>query len=311
MTVSDEDLPFDELSIVSHSAGSISPAEADEVALWLFADPEFKAAADAAGMRVCPTSSYRHLAVQNVGDLEGMVLTPPHDHLNEKVGLHLPRGSENALVLRSLMELAHKRLADCPVNIARKEKGLLPANSIWFWAEGTVVTLPSFDHAKNGTVISAVPLFKGIARLIGLKTVDVEGATALIDTNYEGKVKAALDAFAAGDEFAAVHIEAPDECSHDGDIEGKVRAIGLLDSRVVKPLAEGLEKMGEDYRMLIISDHKTLLASRAHDGDPVPCLVYDSTVKGEGFSCFTEKEAERGTLVDPGTEVMSVLFNKK
>ena len=311
MAVSQEDLPYEELSIVSHSAGNISSEDAIAVAAWLFADDEFKAAAEKAGVKICTTDSYRHLAVQESGDIEGIILIPPHDHLGEKVGANLPSGNANAEVLRSLMELAHKRLADCPVNIARIEKGLLPANSIWFWAEGTVVSLPAFGHTSKGTVISSVPLFKGIARLTGLKAVDVEGATGLIDTNYEGKVNTALKALEDGDDFAAIHIEAPDACSHDGDIEGKVKAIGLLDSRVVKPLVEGLEKMGEDFRLLVISDHKTLLSTRAHDANPVPALIYDSTAQNEGFAVYTEKEAEKGELIDPGTEIMSVLFDKR
>lgn len=308
IAVSQEDKPYEDLTIVSHSSGSISGDEADEAVTWLFNDPVFKKAADAAKITVYPANSYRHIAVQESVDIKGISLIPPHDHLGGRVGDYKPSGNPNAEVLWDLMVLAHERLKECPVNIERVKKGQLPANSIWFWAEGTAVELPKFKYTDKGTIISAVPLFKGIARLTGLKTVDVPGATGLLNTNYQGKVDAAVKVLIEGDDFAAVHIEAPDECSHDGDLAGKIQAIENLDALVVKPLCDALSAKGEDFRLMIISDHKTLIDSRAHDGDPVPCIIYDSRKDTGRGGAYTEKDADPCELIDPGTGVMDLLF---
>ena len=300
---------FEEKRLLSHSAGAIEGEESDALITWLFETPVFKAAAEAAGMTVYPGSSFRHIAVQNAPDNAGIRLIPPHDHLGEILGGILPRGCANAAVLEGLMRLAHEELDGHPVNMKRRAEGKLPANGVWFWAEGTAVKLPDFTekYGKAGAVISAVPLCRGIGTLIGLDMILVEGATGDIRTNYEGKVAAALKALETKD-FAAVHIEAPDECTHDGDLEGKLQAIEWVDSRVVAPLLERLSTAGEDYRMLIISDHRTLTSTRGHDGSPVPYAIFDSRFDKKSGAPFSEAVAARGRYIADGTELMGILF---
>ncbi len=306
----DADTPFEEKRILSHSAGSIEGDESDAIVTALFAEPEFAAAAAEAGMSVNPGHSFRHIAVQSGADAAGLKLIPPHDHLGEKIGPLLPSGSANADVLRSLMRLAHEKLDRHPLNERRRAAGKMPANGIWFWAEGTAVELPSFERAfgKRGAVISAVPLCHGIAALTGLEPVTVEGATGELETNLEGKVDAAVAALEKYD-FAAIHVEAPDECTHNGDLKGKIQAIEWLDSRVTKPLLEKLDAHGWEYRLLILSDHKTLTSTRGHDAEPVPFLLYDSTVDTHsGLSCCERDGAKGRYYPDGAKSCMALLF---
>ena len=185
------DKPYAEKKILSHSGGSIEGEQSIELINYLFDHPDFKDAAKAAGMIVYPAPSFRHIAVQSQVDITGINLIPPHDHLGEVIGPLLPSGCDNAKTLTHLMELSHQILDDHPINQTRRAEGKLPANGVWFWAEGTGVALGSFvdKYGKNGTVISAVPLCQGIARLGSLKAVEVEGATGELDTNYEGKTQ--------------------------------------------------------------------------------------------------------------------------
>lgn len=306
----DGDMPFEEKRILSHSAGSIEGDVSDEIVTALFADSDFAAAARAAGMLVHPGHSFRHIAVQSGASAEGMKLLPPHDHLGEKIGPLLPSGGSNGPVLRSLMELAHRILDHHPLNEARRAAGKLPANGVWFWAEGTAVELPCFvdQFGHRGGVVSAVPLCHGIAALTGLEPVFVEGATGELDTNLENKVAAVLKVLETYD-FAALHVEAPDECTHNGDLKGKLQSIEWLDSRCMKPLVEAFNARGWDYRILLLSDHKTLTSTRGHDGDPVPFMLYDSTVDtGLGLS-YSERNGLKGPLYPDGANsCMKLLF---
>ncbi|MCQ2405714.1 MAG: 2,3-bisphosphoglycerate-independent phosphoglycerate mutase, partial [Oscillospiraceae bacterium] len=306
------DMPFDERKILSHSAGSIEGDVSDRIISALFADEEFAAEAKKAGMVVHPGSSFRHMAVQSGASTEGIKLIPPHDHLGEKIGPLMPSGNDNAKVLEGLMRLAFEKLSALPENEKRIAEGKLPANGIWFWAEGTAVKLPSFKEqfGFDGAVISAVPLCHGIARLTGLEAVTVEGATGEIDTNLENKVAALLDVLKKYD-FAAIHVEAPDECTHNGDLEGKLQSIEWLDSRVMKPLKEALDASGEDYRIIFLSDHKTLTSTRGHDGTPVPFMIYDSTVDTKLGLSYCEEDAEQGEYYPEGAKsVMKLLFKQ-
>jgi 2,3-bisphosphoglycerate-independent phosphoglycerate mutase len=255
----DGGMPFEEKKILSHSAGSIEGEASARLGGELFADPDFGKLADRAGMRVHPALSFRHIAEQEDADLKGLVLIPPHAHLGARIGPLLPSGCGNAAVLEALMRAAHRFLDRHPMNENRRAGGKLPANGIWFWAEGTAVALPQFEaqYGRTGGVISAVPLGHGIAALTGLDVVTVEGATGELDTNYEGKADAALEVLKTRD-FATVHVEAPDECTHNGDLKGKLQAIERLDARVVRRLTEKLAEAGTDYRLLLLSDHKTL-----------------------------------------------------
>ena len=289
------DKPYAEKKILSHSGGSIEGEQSIELINYLFDHPDFKEAAKAAGMIVYPAPSFRHIAVQAKVDITGINLIPPHDHLGEVIGPLLPSGNDNAEVLKDLMKLAHKVLDHHPINEKRRAEGKLPANGVWFWAEGSAVALDSFwdKYHKTGTVISAVPLCFGIARLSGLDIREVEGATGELETNYEGKVAAALDELHNGKDFVAVH-----------DLPGKLQAIEWLDSRVIGPITQALADEGTDFRLLILSDHKTLTATRGHDADPVPYLLYDSR-KDTGLNLpYCEESGLKGTAYAAGAPVL-------
>ena len=210
-------MPFEEKRILSHSAGSIDGETSITLVKWLFEEPEFRARAEALGLRIEPSPSFRHIAVQKNGDTNGFVAAPPHDHLGEVIGTFRLHGNQNAEDLWALMELANQKLDHHPINEARRAASKLPANGVWFWAEGTAVKLPNFveTYHHGGSVISAVPLVHGIGALTGLNMISVPGATGENDTNFEGKVQAAVDALLGGDDFVCVHIEAPDEATHN------------------------------------------------------------------------------------------------
>ena len=221
------------------------------------------------------------------------------------------KGCDEAAILNEAQEIASRLLPSHPLNKARIEAGKLPANGIWFWAEGSAVLLEDFTqkYGVSGTVISAVPLVFGIASLGHLDTIEVEGATGELDTNYEGKVAAAIQAFDRYD-FVGVHIEAPDECTHNGDLPGKIKAIEYLDARVTEPIVTALRKRGEPFRLLMLSDHKTLTSTRTHDGDPVPYLIYDSMEAAPCGRSYTEQSGSKGPFVDPGYQLIAKLFEK-
>ncbi len=311
--VEDGDGPFDEKRILSHNAGSIDGETSMAIIRELCEEPEFHAAMEKAGMTISPTPSFRHIAQQKGGDIRGLVATPPHDILGQQVGQYRFSGNDNAATLWSLMELANRKLEHLPRNEARRAQGKKPANGIWFWAEGTAVALPNFveRYGHGGSVISAVPLVHGIGALTGLKPVTVEGATGEVDTNYAGKLQAAKDALAGGDEFLCLHLEAPDESTHNGSLPDKLLAIHQLDSLIVEPLLQWLQEQKMAYRLLLLSDHKTLMSTRTHDGDPVPFLLYDSTAPRSGGLSYTEANGEKGPFVEHGTDLMALLFGEK
>lgn len=308
----EESLPYAEKTMVSHSAGSIEGEESDELVKWLFANPDFASMAAEAGMSVRPGSSFRHLAVQIGGDIAGIKLAPPHDHLNEKIGPILPAGNGNAGTLLALMVKANELLEHHPINEKRRAEGRLPANGIWFWAEGKGAKLPSFPehYGSDGGVISAVPLCHGIAVLVGLEPISITTATGEWDTDYEAKTAAALEVLKSHD-FAAVHLEGPDEATHNHDLEHKIYSVECLSERVVKPLCEALRASGEDFRLLILSDHRTFMRNGAHGETPVPFMIYDSreNTPGSGLP-YSEKNGGQGPFLRSGTELMPLLFSR-
>lgn len=306
----DEDVPFEERVILSHNAGQIDGESALGLMAALKGDAAFSALCEKYGFEFHPSPSFRHIAVCSGGNIEGMETTPPHDILSSKIGGYLPRGCADAGAVLELMRAAHELLDAHPINERRREKGKLPANAIWLWAQGSAIVLPQFSqiHGKTGAVISAVPLVWGIARLAGLDVVKVEGVTGELDTNFEGKAEATLRALEEHD-LAILHFEAPDECTHNGDLEGKLEAIRRLDSLLVGPVIEGLRARGEDFRVLILSDHKTLTSTRTHDGEPVPYILYDSREKTRSGRPYTEQNAlQAGVFTEDGSKLMESLF---
>ncbi len=312
VALEDGDMPYDQRRILSHSAGSIDGETSDALIKDLWASPEFGALAREYHIEINPGSSFRHFAVMHHADIEGISLIPPHDHLGEVIGPLAPSGCPVAEKLEKLQRAAFRYLDHHPLNEARRAAGKLPANAIWFWAEGTAALLPDFaeKYGHTGEVVSAVPLVRGIARLSGLPAPLVPGVTGEIDTNWDGKCQKTIEILSRCD-FAALHIEAPDECTHNGDTPGKIHSIEWLSSRETAPIVEWLRSSGEDFRILILSDHKTLTSNRAHDGDPVPFLIYDSREKVRSGLSYTEANGLRTGLDLPdGTVLLDRLFER-
>ncbi len=250
--------------------------------------------------------SYRHIMIWKGIDY-GYTMMPPHDILGQGIREYLPEGKYGAEVL-SMMKESFELLMAHPVNRKRMEKGLRPANCLWLWGEGTKPQLsPFYDkYGLSGSVITAVPLIKGLALGIGLKSIDVDGTTGDYYTNYKGKADAAIDAFKSGDEFVFVHVEAPDECGHDADVELKVKSIEKIDSEIIKPVKEYLDSSGEDYRILFMPDHATPIEARTHVISPVPYLIYGSGINAKSKLPYSEKAAEQtGVKVELGYDILT------
>ena len=300
VTLSEEDAPYEAQTILDHSSDEISTEDADILLKAVCAELGEDA------YRFYTGTSYRHCMVWDKGKV--LELTPPHDILTRKIGGYLPEDR----ALRRMQEKSYEILKEHPLNLKRKEKGLHPANSFWFWGAGTRPALTSFEETyhKKGVMISAVDLLKGIAVGTGMDRVLVEGANGGLNTNYEGKAKAAVDALVnKGYDFAYIHVEAPDEMGHQGSLEKKILSIEYLDQRVIRLVKEGLDASGEPYRMLILPDHPTPLKVRTHVAEPVPYLLYDSTVSREHTWNYNEKEAaESGNSVAHGWDLMNYLL---
>jgi 2,3-bisphosphoglycerate-independent phosphoglycerate mutase len=243
----------------------------------------------------------------------GLSLTPPHDILEKRITEFLPN-AQNCFILLEMMRKSYEFLKDHPINKARVAKGLRPANSIWLWGEGKKPSIPSFSekYGLKGSVISAVDLIKGIGICAGLDSVDVPGATGNIHTNFLGKANAALDELDKGQDFVYVHVEAPDECGHRYEIENKVKAIELLDEKVVKPILEGLKKY-DDYKVLLLPDHPTPLSLRTHTRDPVPFVIYmKSSSTPSGINGYDEFQAAKtGFIIKDGYTLMDYFITGK
>ena len=298
--------------MLSHNGGGIPGDEAYALVTALMKDAAFAAKLNEINMTITPSRSFRHIAVMGgvVGDGASLPfeMVPPHDIVGALISDHLPRG-RNQEALCALTARAFEILSAHPINLTRINNGELAANAIWFWGDGTAAKLANFKTQLGfgGPVISAVPLVKGIARLSGLEAPDLPGATGLLDTDYNGKLDCALSALAGGADFAAIHVEAPDELSHDGDLEGKLEAIRRIDARIIVPLLERLPRIDRDYRVMLLPDHYTLLSTRTHDGTPVPYCVYDSRANTRP-RLFTEKLAQEYPLIEEGYRLLTRLF---
>lgn len=300
VTLTEEDIPYEEQRILDHSSGEISTEDADILLKDVCRELENE------NYHFYTGTSYRHCLVWNNGKV--LELTPPHDVLTQKIGSYLP--DEERLLY--MQKRSYEILKEHPLNKKRKEQGLNPANSLWFWGAGTKPILTSFEaiHHKKGVMISAVDLLKGIAVGAEMDRIVVEGANGGLHTNYEGKARAAVDALTKkGYNFAYIHVEAPDEMGHQGSVERKIQAIEYLDQRLIRLVKEGLDAAGEDYRMLILPDHPTPVKVRTHVAEPVPYLLYDSTAPEQHDWHYNEKEAaDSGKTVSHGWDMMKYLF---
>lgn len=302
ITVSDDDVPYEDKTIIDHSSSEIST---EDCAVLLEAVRE-QLENDIYKFYV--GTSYRHCTIWKNGKV--VPLTPPHDVLGQRVGDNLPED----LVLREMMKKSYEILKNHPINIERKEKGLNPANSCWFWGAGTKPSLTSFleKTGKKGVMISAVDLLKGIAVGAGMTNIIVPGADGTLHTNYVGKAEAAVKALTEDDfDFAYIHVEAPDEMGHQGSVERKIKAVENLDEFVIKTVVEQLELSDVPFRLVITPDHPTPIRVRTHVSEPVPYLLYDSTEELERAWHYNEKDAEASkNYIANGYELIDKLFEK-
>lgn len=301
VTLSEEE-PYEEKIIVDHSSGEISTEDA---AILLRA---VQKELESDRYKFYLGTSYRHCLIWKNGEVAD--LTQPHDVLEQVIGKYLPADK----ILLEMQKKSFEILVNHPINQERRAKGLNPANSCWFWGAGTKPALSSFEekNQKKGAMISAVDLLKGIAVGTGMTNITVEGANGGLHTNYEGKAQAAVDAvLKEGYDFVYVHVEAPDEMGHQGNIEKKVQAIEYLDEHVIKYVKDHMDASGEDYRLLVLPDHPTPVYLRTHTSDPVPYLLYDSTKLLQKEWYYNEQDArESGNYIDQGHKMMDYLFRK-
>ncbi|MDY5827638.1 MAG: cofactor-independent phosphoglycerate mutase [Candidatus Limisoma sp.] len=282
--------------IKNHSAGHISTEEASELIQFLNSNLGNE------NVTFFPGVSYRHLLKIKGGD-KRVDCTPPHDvpgSLCRDVMVKeiVAEAKPTADLINDLIIRSQELLASHPINLRRQAEGKDAANSIWPWSPGykpSMATLMQRFGIKSGAVISAVDLIRGIGVYAGLKPIEVEGATGLWNTNYEGKANAAIEAIKHCD-FVFLHVEASDEAGHEGDVDLKVRTIEYLDSRICKPIIEAVTEMNEDVRIAVLPDHPTPCRLRTHTSNPVPIMIYSPNIEGDGIARFTENNASRGSI---------------
>lgn len=285
------------------SAGHISTAEGREIVLSLQKE------LGTAEFEFHPGVSYRHLMVWR-GGKDGMTVTPPHDISGRAVQAYLP-GGDGSEVINDIMRRSQQVMFNHPVNIKRMEAGKHPATSVWLWGHGKLPEMITYQEkfGLKGAVISAVDLIKGIGVCAGFDVVNVKGATGYIDTNYLGKAQAALKALEDHD-FVYVHVEAPDEASHSGNMAHKIKAIEDFDIQVVGTVLEGIKKYKE-YAILCTPDHPTPVHLKTHTADAVPFIIYrGGESKGNGACAYDEVQARATGLVVEGHELMEMMLKK-
>ncbi len=308
ITLSEEEDTYEERRILDHSADEITTEEAKVLI------QEIERQLGDEVRKFYPGVSYRHLLVWDKGTTK-VKLTPPHDILDQKTGDYRPEG-DHADIIWDLMKKSYEILNHHPINELRRKKGLKPANSIWIWGEGSKPQLPSFKekYGVEGAVISAVDLIKGIGIAAGMKSIDVEGATGNVHTNYKGKADAAISWIVKEDkDFVYVHLEGPDECGHRNEMENKIKAIELIDEKIVKPIIHEFTENNIDFRLLVVPDHPTPLKYRTHTADPVPFMIFDSiNHEFQEHNRYAEKFAkETGVFIEEGENLMDFFINGK
>ncbi len=302
-----EEKNYEERVMLDYSAGEISTEEAAELIAFL------KKRLDNDVFTLYAGISYRHCLVVKNG-VTGHALTPPHDISDKPVKEHLPKGELGAKYLEIMKESA-ELLKDHPVNLKRIACGKKPANSVWLWGEGTKPALSPFEKERKlkGGIISAVDLVKGIGMLADMQIIDVAGATGNYDTDFTGKANAAADALLGGLDFVYIHMEAPDECGHHGDVKHKIYSIEQIDKKVIPTLINRFKEAGEDFAMLVTPDHPTPCACKTHVSEPVPYLLYTNVKDlGNGAARYTEEEAAKtGAYVADGYKLIEKLLQIK
>lgn len=289
-------------TMADFSGGHITTEEARELIKTLDAE------LGSDTFRFYPGVSYRHCLVWRDGRL-GMALTPPHDISGRAIAEYLP-GGDGAETLRQLMEASQAILRRHPVNLQRRDHGEPMISSIWLWGAGKRPQIPSFreQYGLTGAVISAVDLHKGLAIYAGLEAISVPGATGWLDTNYAGKVEYALNALDSKD-FVFLHVEAPDEAGHQGDVKAKVQAIEDFDAKIVGPMLDGLHRRFNEFRVLLLPDHPTPLVLKTHVREPVPIALYGTGIEPDVVQTYDETVREQGSLkIQHGTELMRLLL---
>ena len=303
VTLTEEQENYEDRIITDNSADEISTAEADELVKAINASlcDDVK--------HLYTGLSYRHCLMWKT-DMDKYDFTRPHDIIGQRIGEYLPRENDGGAEFLKIMKDSYDILKDHPVNKARKERGLRPGNSIWLWSPGKKPQLPSFKEkwGLDATVISAVDLIKGIGICAGMTSVDVEGATGNVHTNYDGKAAAAIKAFKDGADYVYVHVEGPDECGHRAETDNKVLSIELIDKKILSPVYEYLLSTGEDFKIMVLPDHPTPVRLRTHTITPVPFFIYSSADEKQGVERFDEENAEKtGVYISDGYTLMDIL----
>ncbi len=307
VTLSDE-AEYADKTMVDYCAGDIHTAQADEIIRAVQAElggGEFD---------FYTGTAYRHCLVWHGGKTEIGKLTPPHDISGRIIGEHLP-SHPDAQPLLALMKKSEAILRDHPVNVKRRAAGQNPATSVWLWGHGKRPQLQNFTErfGVKGAMVSAVDLLKGIARLGGMRLCEVEGATGYLDTNFAGKRDAAIQALREDCDMVYIHLEAPDECGHRGEVQNKVRAIEEIDRQVLAPLLTAIKEI-DDVSLLIMPDHPTPLSIKTHSADPVPYLLYRTTGVDNASNalCFTEATATAtGNVQEEASDLMGRMLSGK
>lgn len=307
VTLSEEEDCYEDRHMIDHSSGEISTEEADVLV---------KALQEKFGNEILTFHtgvSYRHCLIwKNCPSYTDF--SRPHDILGKRIGDYRPQNASSQ-AMWELQKASYDFLNTHPLNLARAAARKRKANSVWLWSPGKKPALPAFSEMTGlkGSVVCAVDLIRGIGRCAGMDTPFVEGATGTLDTNYKGKLQAALQALQSGSDFAYIHVEAPDECGHQGDIAAKIRAIENIDRDILVPLLAHFKQTGEPYRLLITPDHPTPIYARTHSHDAVPFVLYDpSAEKDSGISCYCEQSGfDGGVYLEKGEDLIRLLTGGK
>ncbi|MBQ8848891.1 MAG: cofactor-independent phosphoglycerate mutase [Clostridia bacterium] len=307
VTLTEDEENYEDKIILDHSADEITTAEADELIKTL----EEKLGNEY--RKFYTGVSYRHCLIWKNGN-DKYNFMRPHDILGKRIGDYLPKVEDGGAEFLELMKKSYDILKDHPVNLDRKARGLKPANSAWLWSPGKKPQLPSFKEkwGLDAAVISAVDLIKGIGLCAEMESIDVEGATGNVHTNYDGKANAAIDAFKRGIELVYIHVEGPDECGHRAEIENKVKSVELIDKKILLPVYNYLKECGEPFKIMILPDHPTPIRIRTHSMDPVPYMIYSSMENVDsGISTFNEKTTRKANKYNPnGYTLMNGFIEK-